>query len=173
MPQIYAGFLERRLLDLDHGLGLVQIRGGFVVVRIRYQVCLEEVRRAVGVDLGEFQPSPRIVQLRDHLVGFDQRIEIREEFLDVAGDLAAELNVKDGIQLAVGGYGLGQVPARDQCRLILRRVGVVLAEIPDPGNNGRGQDNQNHQPLPPAGFPMICHNVSANRRRFRSDSQCN
>ena len=52
------------------------------------------------------------IDLRDDLPGFHRRIEIDEQLLDVAGDLAADLHVDDRIQRARRGHGLASSAPR-------------------------------------------------------------
>ena len=64
----------------------------------------------------------RRINLRDHLAGFDLRIKIGKQFRDVAGDLAADLDIDHGIERAGCRDYLRQRTAGDRRRLKIRRT---------------------------------------------------
>src|SRR5439155_928046 len=78
------------------------------------------------------------VQLSHDLVGFHLGIVIREKLLDVAGDLAADLDIDDGIQLAGGSNNLSEVSTRHEAGLVLGSIVMVAREIPNAAADGGG-----------------------------------
>ena len=164
---------QRRLLDLHLRLGLVEGGDGCVVVGIRDEFAIEQRLRALRFHLLQFEGGFGVgqvpfglmnggledgrVQLGDDLVGFDQGIVVGEQLGDVAGNLAADLDVEDGIQLAAGGHHLGQIAAGDARSLILRRLGVVVLEVHHAAHRG-AEHYQNQYPLRPAELAISCHN---------------
>jgi len=77
----------------------------------------------VHVGPRDIQLGPGLAHLRleglrvdacDDESGFDLGIEVRQEFLDLAGDLGSHLNRDDGIQGAARGYGTDHGSALDR-----------------------------------------------------------
>src|SRR5262249_45642364 len=101
----------------------------------------------------------RRVQLRHHLVGFDQRIEIGVELQNIAGDLAADLDVDPGVQLAAGGHRLDQIAPGCRRGLVLRRFGMIPREIPNSAADGCPDQYEEYDPLRPTLSTVIRHNV--------------
>jgi hypothetical protein len=68
----------------------------------------------LGLSLAHLRLEGLRVDARDDVPGFDFVIEVRQEFLDLAGHLGAHLNRDDGIQGAARGYGTDDGPAFDR-----------------------------------------------------------
>ncbi len=81
------------------------------------------------------------INFRDDLVGFDDRVVVHEEFLDYAGDLAADLDVDDRTDLTGRGDHLGQIPARDRHGLILRGGVAPAGEVPGAAANEAAKED--------------------------------
>ena len=72
----------------------------------------------------------RRIDLRDNLPGLDLGIKIRVELKDIAGNLAAHLDVDHGIERSGGRHDLGDVSTSDGSGLILDRIGMRVFEVP-------------------------------------------
>ena len=123
MVQIGLRLLERAFLDLHVGLGLVQRCHDLIEIGLRGILLCHERLRARRIQAREIERGLRIgqlalglidirlkddrIDLRDHLPRFHDRIKIDEELLDIARDLAADLDVLDWIQCAGRRDGLG------------------------------------------------------------------
>ena len=82
------------------------------------------------------------VDLRHDLPGFDGRVVVGKELLDIAGNLAAHLHVQHGIQRARGRDSLCDVTPRDGDRLVVDLIGAAVVPIPPTASARQEQEQE-------------------------------
>ncbi len=138
--EIDLGLFQIGRLDHDRGLRLVQGRQSRVKVGLGGGMLSYQFLLAIGGQLREFQCRlgvreiavalmhnrriRRRIDLRDNLPGLHLGVKIGVELEDVAGNLAAHLDVDHRIKRSRGGHDLGDISAGDGSSLILHGVGV-------------------------------------------------
>ena len=146
---------------------------GLIVVGLGNQPVGQQFLRAIRVHLRQFQGRLRIgevtlgrmevglidtrIDLRDHLPIRHRRIEVHVQFGDRAGNLAADRDIRDRVELARRGDKLRHVAAGDRGGQVLGRV--VLAELHVPNAKPDQHNDPRHQSpsFPRTSFGRIRH----------------
>ena len=124
-------------MQIGHGFFIfgfgVELFGlqGFGALRVQ----LRQLRRSLGIgqvalSLDEIGFVSGRVELGDNLSFRYGRVEVHEQLLDDARNLAAHFHFDQGGQFAGGGYELRQLAARDDGHFILQRVAGRPIQVP-------------------------------------------
>ena len=143
----------------------MQIGNGFVVVCDRDEIGLAQFRGALGIELRQLLSGfgvgeiglrllhgcsiGRRLQLSNHLALRDGGIEVDIKAFDHPGNLAADLHAEHGIELAAGGYGLGDVAARDLGGPVFEGFFARLLKIVPTEKSKHPETDQKHDPNHP------------------------
>src|SRR5439155_15413256 len=105
----------------------------------------------VGLGLGDLGLEDLGVDAGDDLVLLHDRVEVGEQLLDLAGDLAADLHEDHRVEVAGGRHGRGQGSALDPGGPVLgggaAALGVEVAPHAEPdhcGDDHEGTDASHH-----------------------------
>ena len=146
--QVDVGQFEIGVLHLHGGLGLVKRGDGGIEIGLRRGVLVDQLLFALGRQLRQFQRRPGIgqvalalvhvgqvdrrVDLGHDLVGFDLRIPVREELLDIPGNLAAHGHVEHWVQGAGGSHDLRDIALGHRRRDVLHLFAVRAFVVHQP-----------------------------------------
>jgi hypothetical protein len=178
--QIHLGLLNRSLLDLDGRLGLMEVGHRLVVVGMRDEFAFVQFLGAHGVDFRQFQGRLRVgevplglvqvgdicrrVDLRDQLAIRHRRIVVHVKFGNPSRNLAADLDIGNGIELARRGDKLRQITACNRRRLVLRDAVAPQFGVPKACCRQNDHTAKNNHPFPRPLFRCFCH------RQFQNPS---
>ena len=156
--EIELGVGDGRLAGQHGGVRLRQLRVDAVELLLGNQLLLEQVGRALGVDhdqlvagLGRGEIGFRLAQALDwrrlvdageHVALFDDGIVVDQHFLDLAGNLGADVYRHDRLQISRGRHRLRDVTPGDLRQLKLRRLFGLVAKVVPTAAGGPGNDDQ-------------------------------
>ncbi len=116
---------------------------------------------ALGGDLGE---DLHLVELGEDLAGVHLGVDVGVELGDDAGGLAFDLDLEDGLDLAGGDDGAGNVAALDFAELRGFEPGVRTAGRHDDTKDHGEDENGEAAPDPEVTFLLWCHGSSPEPR---------